>query len=367
MKYYIVALCLVVIALIGLGVYIFNSYESIVDKDNIASSTAVLVEVIKENVFSEDNKFVRSGDTLIIGKEIKTDFTGIAKLHFPDASTVFVNQSSSLIITAHEFNNENKGVIVKILLISGKVWSQVVNLTMPESTWEVKTANTVIVVRGTAFGISYVDNKTSVVVREGSVIVFIIDPKTQQPISGSEIEVTAGKSIDIEEKDVRAGISPVVKDAPSESLQEIPELKSSPEIQKKSESLIPVRQQEAGIVSLTTSQKRVEKLVLETKNNFEGVKENDHIILEAVAVLSDGSRSIKTAIVEWRVLGPIGIIEKSGVFLAKLGPEVTEFGTGSGAIVAILKDSSGKEITGQTPIFQVDALIPDQNQIRSEG
>lgn len=89
----------------------------------------------------------------------------------------------------------------------------------------------------------------------------------------------------------------------------------------------------------------LKNLVEETRNPF-----------RAILIFSDGKRQDVTDIVEWKVLGPVGSINKSGVFVGRLAPEVSELGEASGAVTAIWRDGD-KELFAKTPIFKVEFKI----------
>ncbi|MEK7557230.1 MAG: hypothetical protein AAB538_04610, partial [Patescibacteria group bacterium] len=68
------------------------------------------------------------------------------------------------------------------------------------------------------------------------------------------------------------------------------------------------------------------------------------------------SREITTEAV-WRVIGPIGSITQSGLFTAKLAPEIAENGTAKGFIVVTWKSKTGEEFLGKTPPLTVNAPV----------
>lgn len=103
-----------------------------------------------------------------------------------------------------------------------------------------------------------------------------------------------------------------------------------------------------------------EELVLETKNDLSQVKEGDRIFFEAILVMSDDSWRNITDIAKWQVLGPIGKMERQGVFLAELDLSVVEYGSSSGTVIAVWENpQSGQGLLGKTPIFNVGAKVEE--------
>ena len=98
------------------------------------------------------------------------------------------------------------------------------------------------------------------------------------------------------------------------------------------------------------------KLTLETISLLQGVKEIDKITFKAITTMNDGSKKDVTVEAMWSVVGPIGAMEKAGVFRAALDASVSEVGEGFGSIVAGWKDvASGVEFSANSPIFKVEA------------
>lgn len=105
-----------------------------------------------------------------------------------------------------------------------------------------------------------------------------------------------------------------------------------------------------------TEQAKPVKLTLETTSSFEGVKETDKIIFKAIAVMDDGTEQDVTAEAKWKVIGPIGVMEEPGIFLAMLDASVSEFGEGMGSVVVSWHDTATcAAFLENSPIFKVEA------------
>lgn len=114
-------------------------------------------------------------------------------------------------------------------------------------------------------------------------------------------------------------------------------------------------QKEAPKPTLT----KAESLTVSTDRALINLKEGDKVIFKATLVMSDGSaRAVKEG-VAWRVVGDVGNITTGGVFEAKLGESVAEYGEGLGVITAIYQDASGTSFLGKTPTFEVQSFVPE--------
>ncbi|TSC77761.1 MAG: hypothetical protein G01um101429_964 [Parcubacteria group bacterium Gr01-1014_29] len=403
------------------------------------------IEVIRPHVaaYEETGKshVLRNGDEVELGKMIETDAGGLATIHFPDGSVLRLDSATRVTLEQAEFNPESERLIAKIFLASGQVWSKVLILVTPDSLWEVRTSNAVATVRGTAFGMTMREGRTSVIGSEHSVSVRPVDPLTHQTLS-SEAVVTPDTFVDINEKDIplinegtlslaakkvtdeiladpwvksakeqdtqydqqieelhgkgledkslreefrekireqfEKGISPEGSDAGAS-----PDTKTMPEQREEKANLLPEQKERTDAEEKQTSNKAIRKknrsiglasasapqppvLTIRPQGNLKGVVEGDRVRFKAVLALPDGKTRIVTADAQWSVLGSIGKMASPGVFLAKLGSDVSEFGTAPGAVIAIWKDpKSGEEILGKSAIFNVEAKI--ETDINTDG
>lgn len=100
-----------------------------------------------------------------------------------------------------------------------------------------------------------------------------------------------------------------------------------------------------------------QNLTISPDRTLEGLKEGDAVTFKAMLMMSDGStRTVNN--VTWSVVGQIGSIAPNGVFKAELDPVVAEYGEGTGAVVAVYKDASGKEFIAKSPPFNVETFVP---------
>ncbi len=359
---------------------------------------------------------LKTGDELSVGNIIEVGENARANIYFPDGSVARLEPGTNLVISEASFDSKSEKLTVKIKLSVGKVWSKIINLATPDSLWEVKTSNTVATVRGTAFGSGAFKEKSYIFGVENAVEVAAIDPKTETVIKGTETVISPDKFFEIRNEDIPAiKKNPklaVVKDIPLEITKEdffqlnkeadrkinekINELEKSglqgkelrqafrewviegfkaeikerriegeqlQKIQTSTETQLktPETQNQTENVPKTSpliSQpiKKPLSLAIVSKNSLSRVIEGDIIQFEAIATMSDNSKINVTATAKWQVLGKMGKMEKPGVFIAELAPEVAESGESSGAVVATWQDlASGEAVLGQSPIFKVEA------------
>lgn len=374
------------------------------------------IEVAKPKVFdvslndSASSTPFKTGDTLRAGARIKTDAAGSATIHFPDGSLARLEPGTTITLDASYFDAQTEKLTVGFSLAVGRVWSKVVALVTPDSLWEVKTANTVATVRGTAFGVGFFNGQSRVVVTERAVITKVLDPKTGTEV-GAETTVTqdhfaAVKNEDVvkikEEKKVFVAAldaAPVeVRDWVSRNKEEdakmdqrIEELKKEGlegkdlrnelrrDESKKFEALeaktekgdmlqikvdegrktdAKAEEQPREAAASDASIRGVPKfLTVTTDFNLRLVTEGDEIRFKAILTATDGTETEVTSEAGWQVVGPVGVITKPGIFTAKLDDSVSEFGEAPGSIAATWKDKDGKEFTGATVIFKVEAKV----------
>ncbi|MBI5732141.1 MAG: FecR domain-containing protein [Candidatus Magasanikbacteria bacterium] len=381
------------------------------------------IEVISPLVFeikpNDDSKIreLKTGDELSAGIKIEVAKNGRANIHFPDGSAARFEPNTKFVLSEGSFDAESEKLTIKISLVVGRVWSKIITLVTPDSLWEVKTANAVATVRGTAFGMEFFTGNSRIFGAEDSVPVAALDPQTKEVIKGTEKIVVPEKFIEIKNVDIsKIKEKPElveVKTIPAAIVQEdffrrnqaedarinekIKELEKAglenKELRKAfRESIIKefeeeIEKRRIEILEETNREEKVKEQIEEkpnieperqeakeeprlkrvkkalslsilSKNVLDKVVEGDKINFEAIAEMSDGSRINVTALSQWQVLGQIGRIERPGVFVAELAPAVAEFGESSGSVIATWQDPESREaLLGKSPIFKVEAKV----------
>lgn len=158
-----------------------------------------------------------TGDELDAGSTISVGPSGLANIYFPDGSVVRLDKNTVVTLESSRFDEETESVAIRLSLGLGKIWAKVVSVATPDSVWEVETNNTVVTVRGTAFGVEYssLSGKSTVIGSEGKVAARRIvkagsvTSASSTPViaKSDEVIVTADTYIDIEApKQVSGGV-----------------------------------------------------------------------------------------------------------------------------------------------------------------
>ncbi|MEN9342069.1 MAG: FecR protein [Candidatus Parcubacteria bacterium] len=201
----IVAVVLV-IAGIGAAIVMYGTNKGAQEKDNIERrieqeiAKTAWVEVVRPGVYMQDTpdgikNTVESGDIINSGAVIETDQTGKAVLHFPDGSNARLDSSARLEINEVSYDPDSQTLIAKMSLATGALWSKIFNLATPESSWQVKTANAVATVRGTAFGVKYSKGSSHIIGSQHTINVQPIKPKDKHVLEGVSVDVSENQQI----------------------------------------------------------------------------------------------------------------------------------------------------------------------------
>ncbi|MES2953392.1 MAG: FecR family protein [Patescibacteria group bacterium] len=140
---------------------------------------------------------LKDGDAVEKGSTLGTEAATHANVVFPDGSALRLDEKSRITLTDGAYDPASGKLSAKITLLAGNIWSKIVSLATPDSTWEVTTPHAVATVRGTAFGTSLVKGKTSFVGNEHTVALRIVHPKTKKALPDAELMLGEGKAIDI--------------------------------------------------------------------------------------------------------------------------------------------------------------------------
>ena len=361
------------------------------------------------------NRILQSGDALHEGETVSTNAKGKAIIYFPDGSVLRLDSNTTIQLNTTQFNPKDEKLVVRVSLAVGRVWSKIIELTTPESLWEVKTSNAIATVRGTAFGMGFKNGRSRVLGSENSITLNPIDIETGKTIEDISTKIEPKKFAELTVEDIafyqknpdRFTAKELTKEFTSDPWfienqtedqeidQEIRELKQkfpeTSEFRKKLRQLIQEKKESFKITPpptpvnpIQTPNERMNKSLPSTTNNavkpqtintltrieitstsnYDTVAEGSRISFKATGIFSDGTRKDITKEVLWQVVGPIGAVSLDGVFTAKLDEFMTEIGEGPGAVAATLTDPiSKKKIEGTTKIFKVRARI-DEGQLR---
>ncbi|MBI3046532.1 MAG: FecR domain-containing protein [Candidatus Harrisonbacteria bacterium] len=188
------------------GFYVQNSIFNL--KEELSKPW---IEVVAPGVFelAEDQKTekreLQTGDELENGMTIGVRKGALANIYFTDGSVARLDSGTRLVVEAGDFEEKTNKLNVRLNLLWGRVWSKVITVLTPESAWEVKTTNAVAVVRGTAFGVEYVEEgKSNIVGYENKVEVKLIDPATNKVMPAIAMVVEAKKVLEVRKEAIES-------------------------------------------------------------------------------------------------------------------------------------------------------------------
>jgi len=140
---------LIVLLLVGAGVYLYLPRGSNATADN-AATVAVLNTAIDAQKGSNDFAPALDGDVVASGDFVRSSKDGRAVLTFFDGSTLSVDPGSLVkVLTLSRVGSGGIQLLVEQTL--GRSWAAVSKLKTPDSKFEIKTPSSIASVRGTAF------------------------------------------------------------------------------------------------------------------------------------------------------------------------------------------------------------------------
>jgi len=140
---------LIVLLLVGAGVYLYLPRGSNATADN-AATVAVLNTAIDAQKGSNDFAPALDGDIVASGDFVRSSKDGRAVLTFFDGSTLSVDPGSLVkVLTLNRLGSGGIQLLVEQTL--GRSWAAVSKLKTPDSKFEIKTPSSIAAVRGTAF------------------------------------------------------------------------------------------------------------------------------------------------------------------------------------------------------------------------
>jgi len=147
---------LIVLLLVGAGVYLYLPRGSNATADN-AATVAVLNTAIDAQKGSTDFAPALDGDIVASGDFVRSSKDGRAVLTFFDGSTLSVDPGSLVkVLTLNRLGSGGIQLLVEQTL--GRSWAAVSKLKTPDSKFEIKTPSSIASVRGTAFETNVAQN-----------------------------------------------------------------------------------------------------------------------------------------------------------------------------------------------------------------
>ena len=402
--------------IVALGLATVVAFRSVGPGKANAATAKVLISSAHAYLIENGGRVreLATGDTITVPAIIETDALGKASVFFADGSVARLDGGTRVALRESVYDAKNGKLVVHIALTVGRVWSKIIRLATPDSVWEVETSRAVATVRGSAFGAANDTRRSTFIGSEHTVDITPIDPKTGQPLRDETKSLGEDKFVVVTDSDAasavkgdwQANIQDVSTDTANadwvnenesadadqdNALSGLEDLAPRERTKRLLESFgIPTDdgpgvdgspKDSTGDASGATSANnpprdgtfgstttppvgggnigvRATALLVAPASPLLNLVEGEKVLFSAVVKFSDGTTREATKDAAWRVLGPIGSFSAPGVFLPLLDPSVSEFGEGSGAIVAVWKDpSTGAEFLGKTSIFTVKARV----------
>jgi len=182
---------------------LYNKENTLIINDG--NATIKRADGTEEMVFDSTN--VGVNDT------IRVNANSVATLNWFDGSVSRLQAGTKLTITKADYNPENVAETdINFKVISGEVWSKVINLIDEDSEFLSYGGTVVAGVRGSAFNFVVANGTVEVESLEHTAFVAEVDPDTNEVIEDSETIVVSGEQAIITDK-------VVVEDIPEEKLE----------------------------------------------------------------------------------------------------------------------------------------------------
>lgn len=243
------------------------------------------IQVLTAGVFitttNTPSTTLQTGDELNEGTQVETNATGLANIVFPDGSVARLDSNTRVVISVGSYNKTDKTLNVRLKLAAGNLWSKIIKLATPESFWEVQTTNAVAAVRGTAFGVSYAKDATTIIGSEHQVTVHALNLSTGETITDQEAVVGEGKYVVIAAADAEsltkktAKLADWVRIAPKKLLEQT-------WIKRALEADLKITNQLKSAESLGLTEVQSQELYVETINEEKVTSQNSNTTTTAV-------------------------------------------------------------------------------------
>ena len=135
---------------------------------------------------------------------IETGEDGRAEIAWTGYGRTIVASNSKLLITAAEVSEDGSGLVSRLKLESGRIWTRLEKLLSAGSSFEVRASNVVATVRGTSFGVGMdQEGRIDVKVAESNVEVARTANATSDEIVGTPVMVGAMQELSMIENDMQ--------------------------------------------------------------------------------------------------------------------------------------------------------------------
>ncbi len=139
---------------------------------------------------------------LLVNDEIQTGADGRAEIGWSGYGRTLIAPNTKLTITVAQQGETEEGIMAKLKLESGRIWTRLEKLLSAGSSFEVKASNVVATVRGTSFGVGLDQpGKVEVKVAESNVQIARTVDADSDEIVGFPITMGAMQRMEMAEKE----------------------------------------------------------------------------------------------------------------------------------------------------------------------
>ncbi len=191
------AALVLVVAIVG--VVMFKNKKTVPEAN--AASSVIQISAGQAYIINEDgsrSKELKNDEPVTAPVTIEVTEGGSANISFPDGSVARIQSGTMFTLKSASYDAATGKANTSIFVKAGRVWSKVMELATPESTWEVETQTAVATVRGTAFDTNVNADMTVFAGSERNVSVSPIDPATHMRVESAAQTMGEGKMIQIQ-------------------------------------------------------------------------------------------------------------------------------------------------------------------------
>lgn len=144
-----------------------------------------------------------SGSDVIAPVLLVASDDAAAVLYFSDGSEARLDVGAEVLVEEASYDESTDTLVAKMYISAGGIWSKIIELATPESSWEVETATAVATVRGTAFGI-HVDGDASTVYGSQHDVSWIpVDKETRERLDEIGLLVTTDEVVTVTPESIK--------------------------------------------------------------------------------------------------------------------------------------------------------------------
>ncbi len=209
----LVGVVILILAVAGAAFFLTNKNKNLsFGPLEVLANDGVVVEIIQgqAKITMEGREKVLTAPAsqeIAKGAKVETLAGGQANIIFSNGSVARLDSATSVDLS--DYQSLKQSVKIKLYLNGGNLWSRVQRLLDVENEYEVKTSNTVAVVRGTAFNVSWLNNQTRIDVLNNKVNVAAVDVQTGQILPGGQTDVEAGNFVLVDSADLPSAQKPL--------------------------------------------------------------------------------------------------------------------------------------------------------------